>query len=149
MSISIKSITKYSFLVLSLVFLIGLVSGCVKNQTTGNINNLNSDENHNVNTSDEGVITIEEFEELRKISVEDVDITEFPKALGKIEYGNEMRPLIHKYYCSDLCPQNGRLYVLFQGIDSAEACQEIAGNTVKDIAWGGYIGCEPMFFYPN
>jgi len=51
--------------------------------------------------------------------------------------------LIEKYYCSDLCPENGGTYIVFEGVNSREECTNIGGTLFIDPAWGGYIGCGP------
>lgn len=58
-------------------------------------------------------------------------------------YDKNDRILVEKYFCSDVCPQYGSKYIIYQGIEQAE-CEEVGGSIIKDIAWGGYIGCAPM-----
>ena len=63
---------------------------------------------------------------------------EYPKAFGT--WNN--RTLEEVYFCSDVCPDYGRVYLVYQGVDSGE-CAGIGGKEIRDLAWGGYIGCEP------
>jgi hypothetical protein len=46
-------------------------------------------------------------------------------------------------YCSDVCPDNTRTFMVYRGIENQEQCEEIKGQTILDSAWGGYIGCRP------
>lgn len=48
-----------------------------------------------------------------------------------------------KYYCSDVCPDYGRLVIIYKDI-AKEKCQEVGGRVITDAAWGGYVGCFPI-----
>jgi len=51
--------------------------------------------------------------------------------------------LIEKSYCSDLCPQNTRKFRIYPDVKSQAECDARGGQTIKDAAWGGFIGCQP------
>ena len=61
------------------------------------------------------------------------------KDLGKFN-GLEVS---EKYYCSDVCPDYGRLVIVYKNI-SKDNCPEVGGRVITDAAWGGYIGCFPI-----
>jgi hypothetical protein len=63
---------------------------------------------------------------------------DYPKTFGV--WNN--RTLVEQYFCSDVCPDYGRVNLVFQGADNEE-CARIGGNSLHDIAFGGYIGCQP------
>lgn len=67
-----------------------------------------------------------------------IDTSDYPKVIG-IYKG---RTLEEVYYCSDVCPDYGAVYLVYQGV-GPEDCSRAGGKVVRDIAWGGYIGCEP------
>ena len=48
--------------------------------------------------------------------------------------------IIVKTFCSDVCPQYTRSYLVFDGVEKEE-CDKIGGLVLSDYAWGGYIGC--------
>ena len=50
--------------------------------------------------------------------------------------------IVTKTYCSDLCPQNTRTFQIYEGVNSKVECEKIKGQTILDIAWGGFIGCR-------
>jgi hypothetical protein len=51
--------------------------------------------------------------------------------------------LVQISYCSDVCPQYTRTFIVFENVTTAEKCNEIGGQTIRDAAWHGYIGCRP------
>ena len=65
---------------------------------------------------------------------------DYPRILGTHSNG---RVLIEKYFCSDVCPNYGGIWIVFQNVTSKEGCAEIGGRDVIDPAWHGYIGCTP------
>jgi hypothetical protein len=67
-----------------------------------------------------------------------IDPYQYPKVFGT---WND-KVLVEQYFCSDVCPDYGRLDLVFQGVD-AEQCNSIGGKALRDLAWGGYLGCEP------
>ena len=67
-----------------------------------------------------------------------IDTYQYPKVFGTWDG----RTLVENYFCSDVCPDYGRVDLVFQGVD-AEECASIGGKALRDLAWGGYLGCEP------
>jgi hypothetical protein len=52
--------------------------------------------------------------------------------------------IVHEqYFCSDVCPNYGRYYLLYYGIKTKEECADIGGVPEIDPAWHGFIGCAP------
>jgi hypothetical protein len=51
--------------------------------------------------------------------------------------------LVDKTYCSDVCPDQTRTFKVYKNINNQDECEKIGGQTIKDAAWGGYIGCQP------
>ena len=68
-----------------------------------------------------------------------IDAGDYPKVFGT--WRNHT--LVEQYYCSDVCPDYGRVDLVFQGVDS-EGCRAAGGIPMHDLAWGGYIGCGPF-----
>ncbi|MCX6815143.1 MAG: hypothetical protein NTY20_05850 [Candidatus Aenigmarchaeota archaeon] len=83
-----------------------------------------------------------ELERLQGVNSEPKKINpaDYPKTFGI--YARNNLTLVEQYFCSDVCPDYGRVNLVFQGIDSEE-CANIGGKALHDLAWGGYIGCEP------
>jgi hypothetical protein len=83
-----------------------------------------------------------ELERLQGINSEPKKINpaDYPKTFG-IYAGNNLT-LVEQYFCSDVCPDYGRVDLVFRGVDNEE-CLNIGGNPLHDLAWGGYLGCEP------
>lgn len=46
-------------------------------------------------------------------------------------------------FCSDVCPDYTRSIIIYEGVKTPEECKTLGGLTIRDIAWGGYIGCGP------
>ena len=69
-----------------------------------------------------------------------IDPADYPKTFGI--YARNNLTLVEQYYCSDVCPDYGRVDLVFQGITN-EQCSQAGGRSLHDLAWGGYIGCEP------
>ena len=70
-----------------------------------------------------------------------IDPNDYPTVLGR--YSENWLVLIEKYFCSDVCPQYGRVVLIYEDITSEEDCAEIGGVAIIDPAWGSYIGCAP------
>jgi hypothetical protein len=83
-----------------------------------------------------------ELARLREISTypENMNIrpADYPRVFGT--WNN--RTLVEVYFCSDVCPDYGRVDLVFQGV-GPEQCGSIGGRELRDLAWGGYIGCGP------
>jgi len=65
----------------------------------------------------------------------------YPKVVG-VDPKTGLR-LIQIQYCSDVCPEFTRTFVVLENVTTAEKCTEIGGQGGRDIAWHGYIGCRP------
>jgi len=63
---------------------------------------------------------------------------DYPKTIG--QYNG--KTIVEVYYCSDVCPKNGRVYLIYQGVEEEE-CKDI-GKPIYDYAWHSYVGCEPI-----
>jgi parallel beta-helix repeat protein len=70
-----------------------------------------------------------------------INPNDYPIVLGR--YSENWLVLIEKYFCSDVCPEYGRVLLIYEDITSEEECAEIGGVAVIDPAWGSYIGCAP------
>jgi len=46
------------------------------------------------------------------------------------------------YFCSDVCPDYGRVLILYAGVDEVDCCK-IGGHPFYDPAWRPYVGCQP------
>jgi hypothetical protein len=46
-----------------------------------------------------------------------------------------------KYYCSDLCPDQGGVVAEFEDLRNVEACCAAGGQPILDGAWGGFRAC--------
>lgn len=62
-------------------------------------------------------------------------------AAGWFTYRNSLTEIT---YCSDVCPDYTRTFKVYRSVDSQNGCEKRGGQTIKDQAWGGYIGCRPM-----
>ncbi|HJW97310.1 MAG TPA: hypothetical protein VJ485_04075 [archaeon] len=84
----------------------------------------------------------QELERLKGVNAQPsrIDPADYPKAFGV--YAKNGLVLEAVYFCSDVCPDYGAVYLIYQGVDNEE-CQDIGEKPVHDLAWGGYIGCEP------
>jgi hypothetical protein len=70
-----------------------------------------------------------------------IDPDDYPIVLGIYSGNGEV--LTERYFCSDVCPDAGRVILVYKDIISEEECSEIGGVAVIDYAWGTYIGCAP------
>ncbi len=70
--------------------------------------------------------------------------TSFPRHMNYSRviglYSNNSLPLKVRYFCSDVCPEQGRFLIVFQNV-SEERCEVIKGFAEYDWAWGSYLGC--------
>jgi hypothetical protein len=49
------------------------------------------------------------------------------------------------YFCADVCPEGGGFVIYFNGIESAEDCEEVGGEAYYSYAWGTqYRFCTPL-----
>ena len=51
--------------------------------------------------------------------------------------------LVNKTYCSDVCPQQTRTFKAYKDIETPADCDKVGGQTIRDAALGGFIGCGP------
>jgi hypothetical protein len=65
----------------------------------------------------------------------------YPK-VGGVDPRTGLR-LIQIQFCSDVCPQYTRVFTIFENVTTPEMCAGIGGQTIRDAAWHGYIGCRP------
>ena len=63
-----------------------------------------------------------------------------PYALGADQRNQTQLEVV--YFCSDLCPENGGVWIVYQDVQEAD-CQDLGGEPVQDFAFGIYIGCVP------
>ncbi len=59
-----------------------------------------------------------------------------------IGWKNSQR-VVYRYYCSDVCPQNGRWFTTYYPIPSRDECVSLGGEVIIDPAFRAYIGCTP------
>lgn len=69
-----------------------------------------------------------------------INPSQFPKTLGI--YMNNGQTLTEVYHCSDVCPEYGRIIVIFENVTQSE-CQQVGGRAFFDPAWGSYVACVP------
>ncbi len=49
-----------------------------------------------------------------------------------------------RYWCGDVCPQNGMLFLSYVAVDEVQ-CQDGVGEPVYGVGWGTqYLGCAPQ-----
>ena len=90
-------------------------------------------------TTSETILTDEDVKlELEKTTTFQMNKMGKPKILG-IHNG---LILIEKHSCSDICPDYGRVEIVYQNV-TKEECANIGGEDKVDGGWGGYIGCTP------
>ena len=84
----------------------------------------------------------DEIQKLKSINSvpSSIDRSQYPKQFGQLDN----RPLIEKYYCSDLCPANARVVLVYGDIRSDNECMGVGGTSLTDIAFRGFIGCAPL-----
>ncbi len=51
--------------------------------------------------------------------------------------------IAYRYYCSDVCPENGRWFSTYYPIPTREDCLALKGEPIVDPAFRAYIGCKP------
>lgn len=91
-----------------------------------------------------------ELENLGKINAYpnnmEININDYPKIIGR--YSKNGLILVERYYCSDLCPNNGRVFMVFENI-SKEECSKIGGEEVNAVFPPEYLGCKPKIDITN
>lgn len=99
--------------------------------------------NPNLESFPAGTITDEDLLVLQKNVINSKkDSSSYPIILGTY-YKNGLT-LVEKHYCSDYCPgDRGRVYIVYQNINTKSECNEVNGLTITDSAWGGFVGCRP------
>ena len=63
-----------------------------------------------------------------------------PHAMGTDVRNNQILEVV--YFCSDVCPTYGRVYIRYQDVEEVD-CENIGGQVERDPAWGSYMGCVP------
>ena len=85
---------------------------------------------------------IEELTRVRGMSMYPANLNlnpaDYPRVFGK--WNNFT--LEERYFCSDVCPDYGRVDLVFKWV-GAEQCESVGGRALRDMAWGGYLGCQP------
>ena len=84
----------------------------------------------------------EEIQKLKSINSHpsSIDQSNYPKQFGFLG----SHPLVEKYYCSDLCPANSRVILVYGDVNTDRQCMAVGGMSLTDIAFRGYIGCAPL-----
>ena len=89
-----------------------------------------------------------EFEQLRQLNLtvgsEGFDPGVYPLFAG-VDVRNG-KTLIKKFICWDGCPELGKVYLVYQGVDTEEACFSATGSPlISPVPISGrYWGCEPI-----
>lgn len=63
-----------------------------------------------------------------------------PTTVGSDAAGRELEAY---YFCSDVCPDRGKVGIGLVGIDDEATCCDIGGTPIIDEAWNNYVGCAP------
>jgi hypothetical protein len=69
-----------------------------------------------------------------------INSASYPRFLGI--YQKNGMPLTEVYFCSDVCPDYGRVIIIFENVTQNE-CNIVGGKEYIDPAWHGYVGCIP------
>jgi hypothetical protein len=69
-----------------------------------------------------------------------------PASVGQHE--GDGRAIEVYYFCSDLCPDYGRVGVRYVGVSDTPSCCAIGGIPLRDPAWGGFEACVPSEIHP-
>ena len=117
-----------------LVIMLFILSGCSVYTPEPNPNKVLSDEDIRIEM--QKLQKINEYPANKRINPKD-----YPVVLGV--YAENNLTLIAGYYCSDVCPDYGRVTIVFSNISNKEQCAEAGGTDITDPAWGGYVGCAP------
>ena len=80
------------------------------------------------------------------IGSEEFDIRSHPQFVG-VDVRNG-KTLIAKFICWDGCPELGKVYIVFQGVATEEACLNTKGSPLISPVPipGAYWGCEPVIY---
>ena len=70
-----------------------------------------------------------------------------PRIVGK--HARNERDIALYYFCSDLCPDQGRVGITYAGIEGISSCCAIGGAPILDPGWGGYEACVPQEIIPG
>ena len=96
-----------------------------------------------ISLSDVEMRTIQEKVTARNLAKEFPDMGSEPMVLGA--YQGKL--VEQRYWCGDVCPQNGMLFLTYVDIDEVQ-CQRGVGEPVYGIGWGTqYLGCAPIVPY--
>ena len=77
------------------------------------------------------------------VGSEEFDLSIYPVSFG-FDIRNGMN-LIAKFICLDACPESGKVYLVYQGVTTEEACLNAKGSPLVspvDVYWG----CEPVIY---
>ncbi len=93
-----------------------------------------------ISLSDIELQTIQEKVAARNAAKEFPDLGSEPVVLGA--YQGQL--VEQRYWCGDVCPQNGMLFLSYVAVDEAQ-CQDGVGEPVYGVGWGAqYLGCAPI-----
>jgi hypothetical protein len=76
----------------------------------------------------------------------DMERTCLPSVVG--QHAGDGRDIEVYYFCSDVCPDYGRVGIRFAGIEDTPSCCAIGGIPLRDPAWGGFEACVPSEIHP-
>ena len=92
---------------------------------------------------DEGLSTCFHLDEPATLETEQACL---PSVVG--QHSGNGRDIEVYYFCSDVCPDYGRVGIRFAGISDTPACCAIGGIPLRDPAWGGFEACVPSEIHP-
>ena len=78
------------------------------------------------------------------------DVSRYPMLMGVDARNGKM--LVEKFICWDFCPDVGMVFLLYQNVETAEACaQAVVGTPLfsPDPIPGQYWGCRPVVDWLN
>ena len=70
-----------------------------------------------------------------------------PSIVG--QYASNGHDIEVYYFCSDVCPEYGRVGIRFAGVKDNASCCAMGGAPLHDPAWGGFEACVPSEISPN
>ena len=84
------------------------------------------------------------------VGTSDFDPSVYPVSVGIDARNGKM--LIEKFICWDICPDVGMVFLMYQGVDSVEACADsVVGAPLisPDPIPGEFWGCRPIVDWLN
>ena len=83
---------------------------------------------------------------LKECFARDARLREEQATCLPIELGRDRAsglPVVARYFCSDICPDQGGVFLTLKGKLGKAACCKLGGAPFIDPAFGGYRGCMP------